>query len=434
MPRLASFDLVRYPPSPLRTAHTMARVPRDRRSLADVDGLVLGRLLGTAAGSSTAGGADLARWALFAVWEDAAAREAFEAEHPIAARWQRDASERWSAMLAPRRSRGRWAGVDPFGDARGAARHDETASSPPAASGTASWGAGSRPLAQSPVAVLTRATVRARRIHPFSTARAPVDAELHRARGLIAVVGMGEWPIGQQATFSLWRDEAAVRAFARDDPSHANVVRRTRAEHWYGEELFAAFSVVRHSGAWDGRDPLAPALRAARPEDIGVLAAVERAAGRRFEGMGLANIDETLPSSLVAEGQREGRLWVAEADGQVVGFALVTEVDGEAHLREIAVVPDHGGQGIGTALVEEVGRWAARRGLRTLTLTTFVDVAWNGPWYERLGFRPLAPEERGAGLRGIVDDEARAGLDMDRRTAMRRVIGRRARSAPTTTA
>jgi len=227
--RLASFDLVRYPGA----ARAMARVPRDRRSLRDVDGLILGRLLGTAAGDSTAGGADLARWALFAVWEDDAALDAFEATHPLPARWSERAVEHWSARLASRRCRGRWAGVRPFRGSDHVAPDD------------------------GPVAVLTRATVRATRLRQFQAAREPVDAVLHRSAGLLADVGMGEWPVAQQATFSLWRDEDAVRDFAEHETAHVEVVRRTRAERWYTEELFAAFGILTHRGTWSGRDPLA---------------------------------------------------------------------------------------------------------------------------------------------------------------------------------
>jgi heme-degrading monooxygenase HmoA len=205
----------------------------DRWAVRTVDGLVLGRVLGTA--RSTAGGADLGRWAFVGVWEDEAALDRFEASHPLAARWRETSVERWSARLAPRRSRGRWAGVEPF------------AGEPFAGGGAAAAGGA--------VAVLTRATVRPARIPAFLRSRRPVDGALQRAPGLLRSLGMGEWPVGRQGTFSVWRDDADVRSFWHS-PLHADVIRRTRQERWYAEEWFAAFSVLRHTGTWDGADPL----------------------------------------------------------------------------------------------------------------------------------------------------------------------------------
>jgi hypothetical protein len=117
--------------------------------------------------------------------------------------------------------------------------------------------AGERPGTGGPVAVLTRATVRPSRWHRFRGSRPPVSRELADAAGLRAAVGIGEAPVGLQATFSIWSDAAAVAAFARS-PEHRAVVRRTRDEGWYGEELFARFTPWGATGTWDGRDPLAP--------------------------------------------------------------------------------------------------------------------------------------------------------------------------------
>ena len=57
-----------------------------------------------------------------------------------------------------------------------------------------------------------------------------------------------------------------------------------------------------------------------------------------------------------------------------------------------------------------------------MTLTTFTDVPWNGPYYQRCGFRPLANTELTPGLRKIRADEIARGLDEWPRISMRREL------------
>ena len=226
---VASFHLVRERPG--RAAPALARLATDRRALRAADGLVFWRLLGTGRGRDTGLGVDPLRTAVFAVWEDDAAIDAFLSASPIARRWE-DAAEAYSVRLRSLGGHGTWRGYDVVGGLVGA---DD--------------GPG-------PVAVLTRATVRLSRWRPFVRAGHRVSAEVRDARGLLAVLGMGEAPVGRQATFSLWRDVTDARTFAYSAPRHVEAVRRTRLDGWYGEQLFARFRPYGSVGTWDGVDPL----------------------------------------------------------------------------------------------------------------------------------------------------------------------------------
>lgn len=234
---VASFHLARFGPG--AASRQLARVPVDRRAVRQVPGARLVKLLGTGRGTRMVLSADLTRWAIFAVWDSTAELDSFRAEHPLSRRWDRQAVERYDVALEPISGHGTWDGLDPLAGHQGSGRSD------------------------GPIAVLTRATVRWRHIPAFLRAVPPVDDALDDTDGLLARVGIGEVPIGRQATFSLWRDVAAMGAFAYRGPEHADVVRRTRDEGWYGEEWFARFRPVDRSGTWDGRDPLAgcPAAR-----------------------------------------------------------------------------------------------------------------------------------------------------------------------------
>lgn len=206
----------------------------DRPVLRRTSGLRFWRLLGTGRDASMSLGADLRRWALLAVWRDEPSLEDFLAHSPIADRWRARARESWSIRLAPLTSRGRWGGIEPFGALNGCGMRDSGA----------------------PVAVLTRASIRPSRLAAFYRSVAAVDRDLGGQDGCLASVGVGEWPLARQATFSLWRNAEAVRSFAYQGAAHRRVIGRVRDEDWYSEELFARFTPHTAEGTWDGADPL----------------------------------------------------------------------------------------------------------------------------------------------------------------------------------
>ena len=228
MARIGSFHLVRE--TRAKAPLVMARLGADRPRLNRVEGLDFWRLLGTGRGNDTGPGADLARSAVFAVWNDESDLDRFLTSHPIAHRWERS-TESWHVRLRSLGGHGRWRGVDPLdGMVKGST--------------------------DGAVAIITRADVRRSAGRAFGEASREVDTELHTADGLIDVVGVGEAPVGRLATFSLWESMDAVRAFAYSMPRHQRVIEQTRDGDWYSEEMFARFQPYGSTGTWDGRDPL----------------------------------------------------------------------------------------------------------------------------------------------------------------------------------
>lgn len=164
--------------------------------------------------------------------------------------------------------------------------------------------------------------------------------------------------------------------------------------------------------------------RRASSSDLGSLAAIEVAAGARFRDIGLDRIADD-PGPTVADlapHLDDGTIWVAEDGDTIVGYATASIVDGEGHLDQVSVVPEAGGKGFGMGLITEVHTWAHVEELPSVTLTTFRDIAWNGPYYERFGYVALADDDLGPELRAIRQAEIDAGLDVLPRVAMRLVL------------
>lgn len=167
-------------------------------------------------------------------------------------------------------------------------------------------------------------------------------------------------------------------------------------------------------------------IRLARPGEVSHLQQIENEAGALFAGLGL--IDETLDLSFpVAELKRLiglEQVWVAcTADDAAVGAVIASVREGAAYVEELDVLPAHGRRGLGARLLASVCAWAEREGLPAVTLSTFRDVPWNGPFYQKHGFRELAREEWTPGMRRLRELEARHGLHVEQRVFMRRELG-----------
>lgn len=159
-------------------------------------------------------------------------------------------------------------------------------------------------------------------------------------------------------------------------------------------------------------------IRPMEPDDVHELVEVSLAADTLFAEAGL----ELPPDDPREMLDHVERVLVAVAEGRVRGLAATVALDGAAHLEQLAVHPGHGRRGIGGALLEAVCAGAADAGRDRVTLTTFRDLPWNGPWYGRRGFAVLPRAEWGPELARQWEAEEAAGIVVRPRIAMVRAL------------
>jgi GNAT superfamily N-acetyltransferase len=172
------------------------------------------------------------------------------------------------------------------------------------------------------------------------------------------------------------------------------------------------------------------AIRTARADDFPTLQEIEIDAGLAFAEIGMGEVAQHDPFSIaeLTAYQVAGHAWVAVAldgsrsDDRPVAYLVVDIVAGNAHIEQVSVRPRFARRGIGRTLIDHVAIWARGHGRPALTLTTFRDVAWNAPYYERCGFRTLPADEVTPELAAIRRHEAELGLDRWPRVCMRREI------------
>ncbi len=202
-----------------------------RPKLRRAAGLRFWKLLGSGYGRGFSLRPNWSRYGLLAVWENAEAAKKFFETSSLIQIYRRHAAEIWTVWLLPLEAHGAWSGVNPFLPLM-------------------------TPPINGPIAILTRATIRLSRLRAFWSVVPAASHALDETTGLLASIGIGEAPFIRQATFSLWRSVDDVQAFAYRTPEHREAMRRTRAENWYREELFARFVPVASEGMWEGRNPL----------------------------------------------------------------------------------------------------------------------------------------------------------------------------------
>ncbi|MEM9343647.1 MAG: spheroidene monooxygenase [Pseudomonadota bacterium] len=208
-----------------------------RLSMARMPGASFWKLCGSGTGEGFTPIPNTQVWAILTVWDDEETAHAGVETAPVYRRWRARASEDWTVFLSATSSRGAWAGTAPFAvdEARGIG----------------------------PIAILTRATLKAKALPRFWGRVPGIEAVIGNDPNVLFKIGIGEVPWLHQVTFSIWPDLNSMTEFARRDGPHAQAIRAVREGGWFKEELYARFRVLGEDGAWGGSSPLGPNEREA---------------------------------------------------------------------------------------------------------------------------------------------------------------------------
>lgn len=164
-------------------------------------------------------------------------------------------------------------------------------------------------------------------------------------------------------------------------------------------------------------------IRRTQTEDVHRLPAIEIAAGELFRSLpDLAWIADEQPTCIETHRRfvGAGLSWVAVIDEHAAGFLVAERHERALHLVELSVHPDVQRRGVGSALLRRGVKEARHRRLESVTLTTFRDVPWNGPFYRRQGFEEVPSGQLTDHLRRVLEAEQEAGLPVRQRCAMQR--------------
>jgi GNAT superfamily N-acetyltransferase len=162
-----------------------------------------------------------------------------------------------------------------------------------------------------------------------------------------------------------------------------------------------------------------PAFRLAETKEDANIMEVEYEASELFLAYDELSVlyDPICPSRVTVI--EEGRVIVAciseSDDEKIVGFVHFSVLEGDPSgdcifIDEIDVLPSFGRKGIGSGLVQEVEKIGRDRDCTSIALTTFATIPWNGPWYSRLGFEEVPPEQWTENLRNAWNRDMEAGL------------------------
>ncbi|WKK87231.2 spheroidene monooxygenase [Marivirga arenosa] len=183
-----------------------------------IDGCDFAKLLGTGSGFGFSLWPDFSTYSLLINWKTEDHAKQFFKESPLFIELKNKSNSIKTHFLESISAHGSWYGKNPF-PSKNNYKNDK-------------------------IAVITRARININKLTRFWQFVPKASKAIENAKGLVYTKGIGEWPLIEQATFSIWENEDAMKAYAYAD-IHKEIIKKVKNENWYKEELFSRFNVLK---------------------------------------------------------------------------------------------------------------------------------------------------------------------------------------------
>lgn len=199
--------------------------------LSKIKGLQLYKLMGSGK-TRFSPATDWSTYAMLLIWDDEVCATQFFENDELIKRYRKKSTEDWTLFMKNSSAKGQWSGTNPFQESTDLDVQNQY------------------------VSVITRATIKLSMLRTFWRAVPDSQRSLYGNNGLLFSKGIGEAPLLQMATFSLWKDKESLMNFAYRSKEHQKAIQNTKKLDWYKEELFARFQPYKSIGSWEGKNPL----------------------------------------------------------------------------------------------------------------------------------------------------------------------------------
>lgn len=203
----------------------MKQMYASRAKLRKIKGVQFFKLLGTGGKDGYSLMPDFGVYAVFVVWENFGIARSFK-ETDVFMDYHGHSMEHITFYLSPVSSRGSWSG---FND----------------------WRLNQPDPDILQICAITRAAIKFSYMPKFWSMVPHISKEHVEAEGKLFSKGVGEYPIFEQATFTIWKNKEYMDNFAHRN-LHLEAIKVTRERKGFSEEMFTRFQPFMTEGEWSG--------------------------------------------------------------------------------------------------------------------------------------------------------------------------------------